>query len=124
MGDHSHHVAYLKFRLDQPGRPLSVTLRLFNAGNPTGDSGRICLVTDPWDRKTLRDSNRPAMGEELFKIGRIVENQVIECPLEIPWHGQRELSLAIDPTSLDGTDYLSRESSHPPELVIEYEIQE
>ena len=49
MGDTDHALAYLKFRLDVPGKPVGLRLRITNAGNPTGDSGRICRVAGPWD---------------------------------------------------------------------------
>jgi len=45
----------------------------------------------------------------------------VERPLTVDLTGKHELSLAIDPTSTDGIDYLSHESGSPPELVIEYE---
>jgi outer membrane protein assembly factor BamB len=121
MGDSDHNLAYLKFRLDVPGRPLSARLRIHNAGNPTADSGRICLVTDPWNEKTVTYRNRPKVGRQLARLGRVTENQVVECPLAVDLHGRTELSLVIDPTSIDGVDYLPRESNQPPELIVEYE---
>jgi len=96
-------------------------LRLTNAGNPTGDSGRVCLVDGPWDEKQITYENRPATGRELGRLGKVGANQVVELPLEIaPAHGG-ELNLVVDPTSTDGTDYLSRESTRPPELLVEFE---
>ena len=68
MGDGHHSLAYLKFAFDVPGKPVSARLRIYSAGNPSGNSGRICLV--------------------------------------------------------DGVDYVSREGSQPPELIIEYEPTE
>ena len=50
LGDVDHTLAYLKFHLDVPGRPTALRLRLTNAGDPTGDAGRICLVEAPWRR--------------------------------------------------------------------------
>jgi outer membrane protein assembly factor BamB len=124
MGDAAHSMAYLKFRWDVPGKPISVRLRIHNAGNPTGDSGRVCLVSEPWSEARLTYNNRPEAGPELARLGRVSENQVVECPIELDLKGKAELSLMIDPTSTDGVDYLPRESGKPPELVVEYEPNE
>jgi outer membrane protein assembly factor BamB len=121
IGDLDHSLAYLKFRVDVPGRPVGVRLRLANAGNPTQDSGRVCRVREPWSEARITYANRPPPGEELGRIGRVGEYQVVECPLNVDLAGVKELSLVIDPTSVDGVDYFSRESGKPPALVIEYE---
>jgi len=121
MGDTDHAVAYLKFRFQVPGKVLAVRFRIHNAGNPSGDSGRICLVTDPWSEKRITHASRPACGQEVGRLGAVTENQTVERPLRVDLEGKTELSLAIDPTSTDGIDYLSRESGSPPELIIDYE---
>ncbi|NOZ23328.1 MAG: PQQ-binding-like beta-propeller repeat protein [Planctomycetes bacterium] len=121
MEDASHHIAYLKFRLDVPGKLVSATLRLYNAGNPSYDSGVIRLVTTPWTEGKVTYANRPKLGKVLAKIGRVSENQVVELPLKLDFGGLKELSLAIDPTSCDGINYISREGGQPAELIVEYE---
>jgi len=121
IGDLDHSLAYLKFRLDVPGRPLGARLRLANAGNPTQDSGRVCRVGASWSEGRITYANRPPPGEELGRIGRVREYQVVECPLHLDLTGVKELSLVIDPTSVDGVDYFSRKGGKPPTLVIEYE---
>lgn len=121
MGDESHAVAYIKFALSVPGKVASVRFRIHNAGNPSGDAGRVCLAVGPWSESKLTYSARAEVGRELARLGRVSENQTVECPLDLDLEGKTELSLVIDPTSCDGIDYLSRESSKPPELIIEYE---
>ena len=121
IGDHHHSVAYLKFRLDIPGRPLSAVFRIHNAGNPSGSAGRICLVAEPWTEKKAIYANRPAMGVELAQIGRVSEHETKEFPLQLSLDGLKELTLGIDATSCDGVNYISREGPKPPELVVEYE---
>ena len=121
MGDADHAVAYLKFRFEVPGKVLAVRLRIQNAGNPSHDGGRVCLVTDPWNETELTYANRPRCGFELARLGSVTENQVLERPLRIDLTNSRELSLAIDPTSTDGVDYLARESGQAPQLVIDYQ---
>ena len=48
MGDDHHTLAYLRFKLNPPGKVVSTRLRLYNAGNPSSDSGHVCLTTQPW----------------------------------------------------------------------------
>jgi hypothetical protein len=121
MGDLDHSIAFLKFRFTIPGKVLGVRFRIRDAGNPSGDSGRLCLVSAPWSESKITYENRPACGPEVGTLGGLAENELAERPLTIDLNGKRELSLAIDPTSTDGIDYLSRESGSPPELVIDYE---
>ena len=123
MNDADHALALLKFQLDIPGTPLSAKFRITNAGNPTGDAGRICLVESPWQEKEITYSNRPPLGRELARLGTMVENQTIERVLDFVPPRSGTLSLAIDPTSTDGVDLLSRESGRPAELVIEYNAE-
>jgi hypothetical protein len=120
MGDHHHSIAYLKFRIAVDGKPRSAMLRLFNAGNPTGNSGQVRLVTEPWSEKTVTYNARPQLGGVVAQIGPVTENQVVELPLELSLQGSQELSLAIDPTGCDGVNYISREGGKPAELVVEY----
>jgi hypothetical protein len=114
-------VAYIKFRFNIPGKVLGVRFRIQNAGNPSYDAGRLCLVSGPWKEKQITYANRPACGQELAQFGQVSEGQVVERDLKLDLAGKTELSLAIDPTSTDGIDFLSRESGTPPELVIDYE---
>ena len=120
MGDHHHSVAYLKFRVEAGGKPVSALLRLYNAGNPTGDSGQIRLVETPWSEKSVTYQSQPKLGKILAKIGPVTENQVIKIPLEFVPGDNQEVNLAIDPTGCDGVNYISREGGKPAELVVEY----
>ncbi|NOX55111.1 MAG: DNRLRE domain-containing protein, partial [Planctomycetes bacterium] len=122
MGDRSHALTYLKFHIDVPGRPVSARLRLYNAGNPTGDSGRVCLVTQPWSETQVTYLNRPQPGEEVARIGRVRPKQVVELPLKLSLKAKQELSLVLVPTSRDGVDYVSREGGRPAELIVEYQL--
>lgn len=124
MADISHNLALLRFRLDVPGKPVEARFRIHNAGNPSGDSGRVCLADGAWTETGVTYLTRPKAGQELARLGRVSENQVVEVPLKLDLGGKAELSLIIDPTGTDGVDYLSRESAKPPELSIEYEPSE
>ena len=120
MGDEHHSIAYLKFRVAVGGKPVSAMLRLYNAGNPTGDSGQVRLVDSPWSEQDLTYQTRPELGKVVAKIGPVAENQVLEIPLDFVPEDNQEVNLAIDPTGCDGVNYISREGAKPAELVIEY----
>jgi outer membrane protein assembly factor BamB len=122
IGDLDHSLAFLKFRLPSGGKVVRAVLRLHNAGNATGDAGRLCLVEGTWNEERVTYVNRPALGPVVGRLGPMSNDQVVECPLDVDLTGKSELSLAIDPTSTDGVDFFARESSKPPELIIEYEL--
>ncbi|MBI5818961.1 MAG: PQQ-binding-like beta-propeller repeat protein [Verrucomicrobia bacterium] len=122
MGDDHHQIAYLKFRLGIPGKPVSIKLRIHNAGNPSTNGGNICLVTDPWSEEEVTYANHPKPGKVLANIGRVASNQIVEVPLkDLSLAGMKELNLAIDPVNCDGINYFTRESGKGPELIVEYE---
>jgi len=121
MGDQSHQVAFLKFRIQVPGNPAAVVLRLYNAGNPGGDGGNVCQVSDPWSEKELAYEKLPRLGRPIARIGPVASEQAVEVPLKLSLKGLKELSLAIDPVNLDGVDFFTREGGKPAELVVDYE---
>jgi hypothetical protein len=123
MNDRDHAVGLLRFQLDLPGPPVSARLRIFNAGNPSGNSGRICVVSGSWEEEKVTYKTRPQLGREVAQLGRVAEHQTVERPLDVSVPQKGEFSLAIDPTSCDGVDYLSRETGRPAELVVEYEAK-
>ncbi len=124
MGDESHQIAYLRFKLNVPGKPLSAVFRIYNAGNPTSNGGDVCLVTEPWSEKSIHYTKRPQPGKVLGNLGRVKENQVLELPLKnLSLAGRKELSLAIAPKNCDGVNYFSREGGKPAELVVEYSLK-
>jgi outer membrane protein assembly factor BamB len=121
MNDGFHGLAYLKFQIDLPGRPISARLRIANAGNPTGDAGRLCLSGNDWKEGEVNYDSRPPLGRELAKLGALSEHQIAEVNLPVDILTNGPLTLAIDPTSTDGVDFMARESGFPAELIIEYE---
>ncbi|MCX6899804.1 MAG: PQQ-binding-like beta-propeller repeat protein [Verrucomicrobia bacterium] len=122
MGDDHHQIAYLKFRLGIPGKPVSAKLRIRNAGNLSTNGGNICLVTEPWSEEEVTYANHPKPGKVLANIGPVAANQIMEVPLKnLSLAGMKELSLAIDPVNCDGVNYFTRESGKGPELIVEFE---
>jgi len=124
MGDESHNIGYLRFPLNIPGKPVSVIFRIHTAPSEaaeSNDSGRIFLLDAPWDQAKIGYADRPKPGQEIGVLGKVDRNVWVERPLKVDLTGRKELSLILEPTSLDGASYLSREGGQAPELVIEYE---
>jgi hypothetical protein len=121
MADADHCLAFMQFKLEVPGKPVAAKLRLFNAGNPTGDAGQVCVVEGAWDGGPLTYSTRPKLGKAVAALGPLGERQTVERPLDIDLTGLDVLNLALDPTSCDGVDFFSREGERAPELVVEYQ---
>ena len=124
MGDRDHSVAYLRFKLDIPGKPVSAVLRLYvlpAEGSESDDAGRVCLVEQPWSEGKITYENRPQPGREVGRLGRVGRGETVERPVQLNLEGLQEVSFALDPTSCDGTGFSSREGGRAPELVILYE---
>jgi hypothetical protein len=123
--DLGHNVAYLKFVVRVPGKPLRAKLRMHHTGSGADSSesgcGRVCLVDEPWQEAQVTYQMQPKLGREIARRGHVADDNVIEWPLAVVPQNHDTLSLAVDSTDLEGAEYLSRESDRPPELIIEYE---
>lgn len=123
MGDSSHHIAYLRFPINVPGKVVSVMLRIRTAApehSQSGDSGRIHLTEKPWEAGKITYADRPKPGKQVGTLGNVGRDVWIERPLDVDLTGMKELSLVLEPTSCDGATYLSSQGKDGPELVIEY----
>ncbi len=121
VGDEEYRTAYLKFKLDLPGRASAVRLRLWGANNPSSNGGNICQVTDPWSESSISHENRPQPAAIVGNIGAVTAGAALEVPLAVKLEGLAELSLAIVPVNCDGVDYVSRTGAKPPQLVVDCE---
>ncbi|MBU0608565.1 MAG: PQQ-binding-like beta-propeller repeat protein [Armatimonadetes bacterium] len=124
MGDESHNIGLLRFPLNVPGRIVSVRFRIHTAASEaseSNDSGRICVINEPWDENKVTYKDRPKPGAEVGRLGKVGRDAWEERELKVDLAGKTELSLMLDPTSCDGANYVSREGHVPAELVVEYE---
>lgn len=126
MGDDSECIAYLKFRLDIPGKPLSAKLRLHvaDAGNADSkDAGALRLIENPWQEKDVTYATRPEIGAQVATLGKVEKGGQVEREIPVELLTGDTVSLAIVPTSLDGAGFCSRESASLPALVVTYEAK-
>jgi hypothetical protein len=113
-------ISYLRFALDVPGRPVAVKLRC-RIRNGSKDAGQVRLVEVPWPEKDITWNTRVMPGRVIGRLGEAPKEGVLEARLVTDLRGQRELSIAMTPTTLDGYNFDSREGEHPPELIVAYE---
>ncbi len=124
LGDQSHAIAYLRFPLDVPGRPVMAKLRLRThdgSHSDSTDAGDVCMVEEAWDEAAVTYNNRPRPGEKVGALGAVQLGQVSEHLLTIDLRARDEVSLALVPTSCDAAVFRSRESEDPPQLIVAYE---
>ena len=124
MRDASHSMTYLRFRVEVPGKPIMAKLRLKvgAAGYAnSNDAGHVYVTEDPWDEMTVTYNNRPGLAEKVGDLGEVALDKVEERVLFIDLRGRDEISLVLEPTTTDAAGFLSRESEHPPQLIIAYE---
>ncbi len=124
MGDASHSLAYLRFPLEVPGRPVMARLRLRThdgSNSQSADAGDVRVVEDAWEETAITYNDRPTPGEKVGALGAVELGQVSERVLLIDLRGRSEVSLAIVPTSTDAATFRSRESDDPPQLIVAYE---
>jgi outer membrane protein assembly factor BamB len=124
MGDSAHTLAFLRFPIQLPGKPLSATLRLFvpeSGHSQSADSGVIRLVDGTWDEATVTYGNMPKPGALVADLGKVDQGLWAERRLQVDLTGRQALDLVIVPRSCDGATYDSREGPNKPQLLIEYE---
>jgi len=124
MEDSAHTLAFLRFPVQTPGKPLGATLRLFvpEGGHPqSADSGTIRLAEGAWEEGTLTYANMPRAGAQVADLGKVDQAAWAERALQVDLTGRSVLDLVIVPRGTDGATYESREGINKPQLVIEYE---
>lgn len=124
LGDESHALAYLRFPLEVPGRPVMAMLRLRthdSSNSQSNDAGSVHVVDAPWSETEITYSSRPPHGEKVGDLGAVELGRLEERVLLIDLRGRSEVSLAIVPTSTDAATFRSRESDDPPQLIVAYE---
>lgn len=118
-------VSYLRFDVrGAAGRKIAgVRLRLRQVGS-TNLGGRVFVISgSSWAEATLTWSNRPPVdGPMVATIGKVSRNVDAEVALGTPLIADGPLTLAIDSTSTDGSDWASRESATPPRLFVDVEV--
>jgi hypothetical protein len=124
LGDSSHALAYLRFPLDVPGRPVMVKLWLHThdgSHSNSAEAGDLRMVSGRWEEETVTYAKRPYAGEKVGEFGEVGIDEAVERLLHIDLRARDGISLAIVPTSCDAAVFSSREGEDAPQLIVAYE---
>lgn len=110
--------SYLRFTVAGAGTVTGARLRLFvTDGSPS--SGTVHLTGAGWAETSITFSTAPAIGAQ---VGSAVPAPTIGTWIEIPLFGavtgDGEVNLAIVSPISNSVSYNSRQSAHPPELIV------
>ncbi|MDH4142082.1 MAG: DNRLRE domain-containing protein [Chloroflexota bacterium] len=88
--------------------------------NPTKDGPRVYPTTATWSGKTLTWRNRPAaIGPAASDAGRIPIGTWVKLDVTSIVRGNGRYGFLLRPTSADGLNVASLQSTKPPRLVVE-----
>ncbi len=110
-------IAYLRFTIPSGPAVTRARLRLW-VENPSPVGGTVKTTSANWGERTLNWNNRPPLGATLGDLGPAREGEWVELDVTSAVRAGATLSLGIVSSYWDGADYGSRESAHPPQLVI------
>jgi len=113
--------AYLRF--DVQGLTTAVTkatLRVYapNNGGSTGESARA-VANNSWAESTTNYNNAPSVGTELSHVGAYSAGTWVSFDVTPQVTGNGLVSLALTTTSTTSRAFDTRESSNPPQLVLQ-----
>lgn len=123
--------AYLRFDLDGLAgatlRSASLRLRVADVGGAESSSSQTVYLTDgrAWEEGSLVFSSRPlAAGEGLGTLPGGSRDRWTEAMLGATLQSRLgySVTLLVSSTGSDGLDVVAREGSHPPELVLAYDL--
>ena len=114
--------AFLRFRVATGGRDIvSARLRLKQTDS-SNVGGRVSAVSaTSWTESMTWDTQPAIDGERLGSFGLVQFGALYSLDVGAAITGDGRVSMAIDSTSSDGAQWASRETSTPPELVVEVE---
>ncbi len=111
--------SYLRFDVSGvSGAVTSARLRLY-VTNGTGDGPAVFAAASAWSEATITWSNQPGpTGAAVADVRSVPANAWLDLDLTPLVRGNGVVSVVLVSTSSDGFEARSRESDHPPQLVI------
>jgi hypothetical protein len=114
--------SYLRFTASGAGTVHRATLRLFARANGTSDGPAVYGTNDGWTENGITWNNRPPPATEASdEAEAIAANTLVELDVTPIVTGNGTWNLLLDPTSTDGVEFHSKESTgttNDPELVL------
>ena len=124
-GTGTHIEIYLKFDVSGiTSTPSKATLRLFVPSNSSAASGNgpelYVGTSSTWSETSITWSNRPARTTTVIgDVGAVSAGTWVEYDVTSAITGSGTYTFVLGSVSTDATDFTSRETTTPPELVLE-----
>ena len=97
---------------------VRATLRLY-VDDASDDGGAVSAVSSSWSEGTITWTTAPALGTTIGSFGAIVTGTWVEVDVTPAVTGNGSFAFGIGKSETSSAYYGSRESAHPPQLVIE-----
>jgi len=112
--------AYLRFNVQNvTGTIVGATLRVYaNSSSSTGHDVRP-VADNTWNEATVNFNNAPTFGAAAGSSGAFTSGQYIEVDVTALVTGNGTINLAMTGPGGTAISYASRESTTPPQLVVE-----
>jgi PKD repeat protein len=111
--------SFLRFDVAGLAKPVvRATLRLY-VDDPSDEGGAVSVVSSAWSEGTITWSTAPPLGATLANLGAVAQGAWVELDVTPAVTGNGSVAFGLGKTSTDSVYYASRESAHPPQLVVE-----
>ncbi len=111
--------SFLRFDVAGLAKPVvRATLRLY-VDDASDDGGAVSGVSTAWSEGTITWSTAPPLGATIASLGAVAAGTWIDVDVTPAVTGNGSYAFGLGKTPADSVYYGSRESAHPPQLVIE-----
>ena len=113
--------SYLRFDVEGVTGPISsATLLIYGNTDSSGGQSVSSVADNTWDELTITYDTAPAIGSELLPVvpSSYVGGTVLSVDVTSLVSGNGLVSFALTSTNSIAASFASRESSNPPELIV------
>jgi hypothetical protein len=118
-GGSSSWRSFLRFDVAGLANPVvRATLRLY-VDEASSDGGALSVVSGSWSEGTITWSTAPPLGATIASLGAVAAGTWVDFDVTSAVTGNGSVAFGLGKTVAESVYYGSRESAHPPQLVIE-----
>ncbi len=111
--------SYLRFKVSGlSGPPSQATLRMYANSSLAAGFAVYAVSNDTWGEKTITFANAPSYGPLIAKTGAVASGSYASVDVSPYVTGNGDVDFALVGLSSTALSLGSRESTHPPQLVI------
>jgi acid phosphatase len=108
------------YKFDLPGTPVSATLRVY-AGSSSTDGFTVDTAPSTWTEDGLTADTAPALGTQVGAQDAITGRAYTDVPIDPTALGAGDNTLVVSRSNPVKVSFYSRESTHPPTLLVSYD---